>query len=203
MVNEAVYQFSLFRLVCLLYITVILASLRSSRKTHFSRQQLIRRVNRDKQAWVLFLRILDGISPFLVALLEGKFKISFFFWLTFSNFRLYLEWIFANLILWPLSWFWKVLIILSRFYYSVQPGFCIPSRQLDVESPLRDIYLLRMRLECIMFSFLIAWAFGSWLHDFKLDFDMKWQNFVFKLYCYQASYCVAALHWRLTASFFA
>lgn len=79
LVNEAVYQFSLFRLVCLLYITVILASLRSSRKTHFSRQQLIRRVNRDKQAWVLFLRILDGISPFLVALLEGKFKISFFF----------------------------------------------------------------------------------------------------------------------------
>ena len=59
--------------------------------------------------------ILAGISPYLVAFLEGKLK-DFFFTsssLTFHwNFWLDLEWIIVNLILWTLSWF----CILSRFF---------------------------------------------------------------------------------------
>ena len=66
---------------------------------------------------MLFFSILAGISPFLVAFLEDKFKISFLTSssLTLLNFKLDLEWNFANLILWTLSWFWKVSIILSGF----------------------------------------------------------------------------------------
>ena len=62
---------------------------------------------------MLFLSILAGISTFLVAFLEDKFKISFLTSssLTLLNFKLDLEWKFANLILWTFSWFWKVSII--------------------------------------------------------------------------------------------
>ena len=66
---------------------------------------------------MLFFSILAGISPFLVAFLEDKFKISFLTSssLTLLNFKLDLEWKFANFILWKILWFWKVSIILSRF----------------------------------------------------------------------------------------
>ena len=86
--------FSLFRLSPLLNAGAISASLRSSGKTLFLRQLLIRIVSSDKWALMLFFNILTGISPFSVPFLEDRFKISYFTpsSLTLLNFKLDLEW---------------------------------------------------------------------------------------------------------------
>ena len=65
----------------------------------------------------LFFSILNGILPFLAAFSKDKFQIYFLTSSLLTVLKLYLdlEWKFLNLILWTLSWFWKVFLMLSTF----------------------------------------------------------------------------------------
>ena len=106
----------------------------------------------------LLLRILTGISPFLVAFLEDKFNIFFLTSLsvTFEKFNVLLKWKLTNFILCTLLWFLNVSILFT--------------------SSSRWLILFALRFMCLVifvkYLFIIAAIFPS-LSTISFSFTRK------------------------------
>ena len=127
----------------------------------------------------LFFSILNGILPFLAAFSKDKFQVYFLTssLLTLLKFYLDLEWKFLNLILWTLSWFWKVFLMLSTFVLgSILVGLSFRWVAMFVKNYSRCLLLF---LPCVLLRTMYCEYYGC---SFVAKLSWKKKCVFYKIY---------------------